>query len=232
MPVRTFDGVDDRISLAIGSLGFAFGPGTLAAIVRASSDTGTIRTVFKAGSGAATRHDLQLKNTNALSLRLDAAIVDAPTITVTAADGWCLIVARKASGSVAPRFTRYKFSTGDVVHEDGSGPAINSGVPANNAYLGAAGSIAGSWFAGDIGIAGVWNTVLLDAEAESLKTQAAWTSLAPIARWELDQASVGTAVQDTVGSADQTAITGTSVTAGDIPWVPQSSSLGLLGVGR
>ena len=226
MPVRTFDGVDDRITTALGSLGFAFGPGTIAMIMRSGSDSGALRTLFKAGSAAtASRYDLEVTSTNAVGLRLGLSQRQGPTIGVTQADGWVLIAARKATGTVTPRFSKYNFGTATWTHEDAASTIGNSGTPTNGAYLGASGSTASQHAPMDLGIAAVWNVVLSDAQIEALvEDEANWSTVAPVALWPLDQAATTTAVQDTIGTADETAITGTSVTADAVPWTGGAGS--------
>lgn len=213
-PVRTFDG-DDKITTAIGSLNFAFGPGTVALILRKADDT-VSKTPFVAGvSSISARYGLAFGTTQ-LRARCGNTLVSAPTITVEAVDGWVLVAWTKATGTVAPRFHAYDFGTATWTHEDAGSTVANSGVPATSAFFGAANTV--EFFTGDLGIGAVWNTVLADAAIEALIVEeAAWSAASPLELWVFDQASPATALQST-GTADQTAITGTSVTETEIPW--------------
>jgi endo-1,3-1,4-beta-glycanase ExoK len=110
-------------------------------------------------------------------------------------------------------------STGTWTHADAAGTLANSGTAANSARLGSTQAASG-FYQGDIGVLAVGNTVLNDAAIEALATgEAAWSTAGFVALWTLDQASVATALQDTIGAADQTSINGTSVTADTIPWL-------------
>ncbi len=219
MPVRTFDRTDDNITTALGSLNFAFGPGTVAAIVRRSSDSGVTEVIFKAGvSSVSAQYVLSLSSGGRIQLQCGSSTSNLSDMTLLASDGWCLIAASKATGSVAVRLHKYVFATETWTHSDG--PSLgNSGTPSTSGRIGATHSPS-SFFGGDIGILGASNVVLNDAAIEALITEeAAWDTAGFVAKWMLDQASTATAVQDDIGAADQTAITGTSVTSTDIPWV-------------
>lgn len=224
MPVRTFDRADDNITTALGSLGFAFGPGTIAAIIRRAADSGASETVFKAGvSSIGARYQLNLAANGQIQLQCGSSLLAAAGVTVAAADGWCLIAGTKATGTVAARIHKYVFSTETWTHADSSTTGGNSGVPATSARIGAT-HTPSVFFGGDIGILAVSDAVLNDAAIEALVAdEAAWDSAGFVAKWMLDQASTATAVDDDIGTADQSAITGTSVTSTDIPWTGGSA---------
>lgn len=219
MSVRTFDRVDDTIGLALGSLGFAFGPGTIAAIIRRAADSGAAETILKVGvSVISAQYQMQLSSVGRLQLQVGATVQSLTGLNVLAADGWVLVAVSKATGTVAARLHKYVFSTATWTHADSGNTAANSGVAATAARIAATQSPA-VFFGGDIGILGVSNTVLNDAAIEALTSgEAAWDSAGFVAKWMLDQASTATAVQDDIGAAHQSAITGTSVTATNIPW--------------
>lgn len=223
MPVRTFDGVDDRVVCALGSTGFAFGNGTVAAVVRRARDIGTEVVLRSGASGtSAGRYGLEIATTS-LQARAGNSVVLAPSIVATVAMGWVLLVVSKASGTAAPRFHRYVFATGVWTHENGATSIADSTAPASGPALGANPN-GSSPFGGDLGIAAIWNRVLSDVEVETLVSEAAWTTTTPVALWPLNQASTATAVQDTIGAADQSALTGTTVTATAVPWVSAGES--------
>lgn len=215
MAVRRFDG-DDRITLALGSLAFAFA-GTLAVIHRPLSDPAT-PTILRVGSATtgSTRYGLQLAATR-LQLRIGSTAISAPTIVAPASAGWQFSAATKASGTVAPRFHHYVFGTEVWTHENGASTVANSGVPTGGAFLGAA--PVGDFYPGDIGVAGVDNAPMSDVDIEELvKSIVKWGAAGFVGMWILNQASVATPLTDQVGDADQTAIAGTSVIEEEIPW--------------
>ncbi len=218
MPLRHFDPAgSDKITLAIGSLGFAMGPGTIAMILRKSDDAGT-ETPFIAGvSAIGARYSLEF-GSDVLVARAGSGTVLAPTISVLAAEGLAFVAWSKTSGTTQPRFHHFDFGTGTWTHENGVASIGNSGTPATSAFFGGT-SAGANFFHGDIGIAAVWNSVLSDAAIEALVVEEpAWPASSPIAYWPPSEFGDASTLQDTVGAADQTAITGTTVVAGDIPW--------------
>lgn len=228
MPVRQFDGVDDRITVAIGSLNFAFGSGsgsTMAFIVRRLGSTGT-RTIFHAGTATgSSKYSLEATNGVAPLARIGLGNVSPPTIQLSLNDDLEIIAVSKATGTVVTRWHHFDFGTGVWTHENSSGTAGNSGTPATSAFFGAGPSA--QFWDGDLAGGAVWTVILSDAEVEALSVSwASWLSVAPVARWLFDQASVATPLPDDVGAADETAITGTSVVTEDIPWTGLVFSLG------
>ncbi len=218
MPVRNFDGVNDNITLALGSLGFAFGPGTIVAILRKADDLGTENVVYVGISGTTARYAL-LFSTTVPRLRCGVTEINAPaSITVTAAEGWVLIAAAKATGTSAVRFHKYVFGTATWVHDDGTTVA-NSAVPTTNAFIGST-HTPSSFFHGDLGIAGVWSSVLTDGQIEALVIEEQeWIDAAPAALWPTAEfGDDTTTLLDTIGAADESARTGTSAVADDVPW--------------
>ncbi len=217
--VRTFnDAGGDRITTAIGSCNFILGPGTIAVILRKLEDGRAQTPIWLGTSGTSNRWGIKLTATNQFQLHSGTSgIVTAPTISPVVVEGFFLLVASKANGTVAPRFHAYEFDAATFTHEDGATTLVNSGTPGTSCFLGNRNST--ELLHGDMVIGAIWNTVLSDVDVETLVTEpAAWAALSPVALWTLDQASVAIPVQDTIGAADQTAIVGTSVTSIDVPW--------------
>lgn len=230
MPVRTLDGSNDRITVAIGSIG-VFGGTTFAAILRKLTSSSGI--VFYAGvtNISSGRWNLQF-SANTPALQCAASVLLAPSITLPSSEGWALIAVSKASGTAPARFHEFDFGTGIWTHETTTGSIANSGVPSTSAFFGA--NPSGSSALGmDIRIAAFWNTILSDANVETLVTsEDAWAELSPTALWPFTQSSPATPLQDIVGASDQTAITETSVTDTEVPWTDvslQRSKLRLAG---
>ena len=224
MPVRTFDGVDDFITLGLGSLGFAFGPGSIVMWVKRGAGASGTDKLLKVGTSAVSgQYGVDFSATQPL-LRCGTTTVGATGITLESADGWGLVAVTKATGTVTPRLHLY--NAGTWTHEDGTGTLANSGVPGTSARIGADQTPA-NFFAGDVGALAVYTTVLDDTAVEALAVDLqAWIDASPAALWVLDQPSLPDALQDDIGTADESAITGTTVTADDIPWTGLVFSLG------
>jgi hypothetical protein len=149
------------------------------------------------------------------------------TLNLTAGT-WYLIVARKVTGTAAPRFSIRDMSTGIWSHgvggtalADWTAPGASGTVRFNNAN-------SSDWFNGRVAVRAAWSNSLPwsadttgDAaiEAAGLHTAAQnWLDNSPDAMWRFNQAEVTTTVEDdTGGGADQTAIAGTTVVTGDDP---------------
>lgn len=218
---RLFDGIDDRITLAVGNCGGAFGPATVCAVIKRNNtiDNG----IFGGYDGALTTDVTWILGLddnaagNDLYLDIpDVGFVTAPTITVTNADNQVLIAISKASGTVAPRFHRYKYDTTTWTHENGASTLANGPATSNRLHVG---ELAGDFFAGDVLIIAFWKRVLSDAEIEGLQDSVeGWVNLNPDGLWRFNQPNVADDVLDvTGGGANETAITGTTVGINDFP---------------
>lgn len=135
--------------------------------------------------------------------------------TITAADGWCLLIVSKATGNVIPRFHLYKYAAASWAHSNGDTSLPN---PTGTAIRVAIGTWGGNsdGVPCSIAAAAVWNRTMADAEAETIPLSLkSWiqTSPAPVGMWVLDQESIATSVEDWTGNgANQNAILGTEVT--------------------
>lgn len=218
MPSRTFDGTDDSVRCSIGACNIAFG--TMAAIVNPTSD-GTSRSVFSLGTSAGTgRMEMALNASNDILWGVGGGgTSDASGTDILAADGWALMCARKATGTVAPRMTRYLFGTNAFTHVDGSSSVGDSSLPGTDGQV-RIGSLPDpfQWFPGQILLAGLWDYRMTDAEVETLiRGLGAWQVLRPRGLWRLNQAAIATPVRDLTGrGANQSSITGTAVST-DVP---------------
>ena len=218
---RTFASASSEvITLSLGALGFAFGPGTMAFIGKAASDA-AVKYGLNAGTANTTNVSLGLNASNVVSCSMGNS-ARAGSTTVVAADGWFLLGMSKATGTVLPRFHIYKYGTNTWVHEN-AGSSIANVTPAVAAHLsGQKGST--NFWNGDIAVAGFWNVVLTDAQFEAIAfSLPPWFAPAqPKGLWILDQSAVGQLVPDlSGGGANQSAITGTAVSANSVPiWTP------------
>lgn len=142
------------------------------------------------------------------------------TFTLTAADGWVLIVGSKATGTVAPRLSKYVFSSNTWTHENGGSTlADNTISPGGSGTIRFGQDTASRFFGGDMAAAACWNRALTDAERELLPhSLAMWLGLVPDAFWVFDQAAVTQALYDlTGGGANESSRTGTAVSTTSVP---------------
>lgn len=215
---RTFTAASShKIILGLGQLGFAFGPGTIALIARATTDANMC--LFSAGptSGSANRYQLQRVVTSGV-IRLVCDVPTSDGATAMTAGAWYLIAASKASGTAAARIHLYAYATNTWTHENGGTAIANSGVANTQANIGCS-NAAANFANADIAAVGVWNVALTDSQVEALAyTLPAWFAVQPKGLWILDQAATAMGVPDlSGGGANQTAITGTAVSTLSLP---------------
>lgn len=137
-----------------------------------------------------------------------------------AADGHTLLVITKATGAATPTFHFIKQGAGSMTHEAAAGAL-------GNMLTSSGGTVRfGAFTNGDpmnslLSRAAVWDGTAFDnTQCEGLVggTKAAWAALSPTHLWQFDQAATTDSVLDEIGSADQTALTGTAVvTTSDPP---------------
>lgn len=219
---RTFGGATTHVAVvSIGATNVVMGPGTIAAIIRITGSTPAASYgLYHAGSASSgtSRWWFVISNADKLGLGFSASTPVSLT-SVTSADGWLLVAASKATGTVAPRFHIYKYSTNAWVHENSAGTNANSGTPATNSRIGNVTEASNS-FQGDIAVCGVWSVVLADDQVESLPfTLAAWfTAAQPKGLWVLDQDTTSQKILDiSGGGANESSLTGTSVATTSVP---------------
>lgn len=207
----------ESITLSLGSLGFAFGPGTVIALVNFATLGAANETVFSAGAANAQSYMLQvLAPTPNVALRLDGNERHSTTTSLSTST-WYLIGATKATGTATPRIHIYACTGATWAHENASSSIANSSTPATRAQLGVTPAGA-AYMNGNVQLAAVWDSVLDDTAMETLVSLTAIIDASPVGLWILDQASTATAVTDYTGNgADQSAISGTSVTTDTIP---------------
>jgi hypothetical protein len=168
------------ITTSLGALGFAFGPGTLAMVVRVASAPGATIAASGAGVANTASYGLELTTGLAVQLRCNANTSVATGITITA-NAWHLIAASKDTGTVAPTIYARNLSTYESLRSAVGGTAIaNSSSPITQANIGAD-STTGVFFDGDIAQWAAWNAVLTAGQIDSLSrdlSPANWTNQA------------------------------------------------------
>jgi hypothetical protein len=213
---RGFNGSTEKITLGLGACGIAFGPMTIAAVVRNLDAGHDANIINSGGTTGTTRWNLGMVTGSGLIKTFNGTSTQNSTTAAATPNEWTLIAVTKASGTVAPRYHAYRYITGTWIHEDGA--ALADSTAAVSPILLASYAASGSEFKGDMLMGGVWNVVMTDSQIESLGSTfdyLLWSTaagVAPKALWQLNQ-DVTTSVLDLTGNgADQTAIAGTVVT--------------------
>lgn len=212
---RFFDGTDDQITCSIGNCDVGFG--AFAAIIKRASDGSRDAIIVLHSSAGIARTGIHLTTVNNLAFAIDNSGQDS-TFTVLAAEDWVLVAAGKVTGSAIPRMHKYVFGTGVWTHSDAPGAHIDGATVAGGTVrfsnIGAADP-----FPGKMALAAVFPTNLSDANVETLaKSLQNWYALGPVGGWVFDQRTVATTLADwTGGGANETSITGTTVSAEEPP---------------
>ena len=237
MPVLNFNGSSDEVITALGSLDLT-GAFTIAVLARLDA-TGRAHTFINTRSSAAgDLIGLGVQANNAFVADVSGDGLAAVTTGTAIAGRWYLFATSKAAGTVTPRLHLYDFTALSWSH-------ANGGLTMGNAATAAGGSVAfgrqrtNTWadasrnfLDGDLVAAAAWSASLSDGQVEALQTSSSlsgWTSLSsPVAVWLFRGATVGDAVQDTVGAADESSRSGTTVLAENppIPYDPTVSTVG------
>jgi len=222
-PTRDFDGTDDRIIASLGNNNLT---GAWTMIVGCRKDADSIwgpLMVIENSAGTAVQVGIFIADTNpgrpgVIWGTNSNALASAAGTNVQQADGWVIVAFSKASGSVAPRGHVYK--AGAWTHADMATAVANQASFAGGRVVFGS-SLAANFFNGKIGFAYIFNgTALSDSQFEALDggSKSTYLALGPSGGWEFNQSAVGTSVTDLTGNgADQTAITGTTVTTSDAP---------------
>jgi len=133
---------------------------------------------------------------------------------------WYVIGATKVSGNNTYQYTIAP--VGGSWTQATSGSSVDgSGV---DSIVFGKGVIGGGKF--DIAAAAQWATPLSIAAIQALGTTSmdSWLAGSPSAAWQFNQTSTATNVNDLVGSANQTALSGTSVVADPVGWTYHTST--------
>lgn len=135
-------------------------------------------------------------------------------------DVWNIAAVTKTAGNHPTRFHNKQLGAGSWSHTDGGDPLDNN--LSNNVSIVFGASTSGGNNPKNCRIAavGIYDFELTDGDIEAIDlipTTQFLADLGAVALWEFNQASTGTAVNDLVGNADQTSISGTTVVTGNDP---------------
>jgi hypothetical protein len=134
-------------------------------------------------------------------------------------DQWAILGFTKPAGAgQTVRAHLYRYDTAVWAHADLG--TVSSNTAITQIFVGSFDP--GQFLNGNLAVIGQWaGTALTDADFDGgamTTSLGAWFNLTPSVLWAFNQASVATPVTDTMGSgADQTAITGTAVSADEPP---------------
>jgi hypothetical protein len=212
--VRSFDGSDDTIQTSIGSCNIN-GAVTMLAIVYLD-DLGQSNTFFRVQNAGGTKGwSLISLQTSGLIRFANITVDNRDSTTALIAGTWYLIAATKATGTVTSRFHIYDYSAETWVHEDTTGGTTSNIVSPDMDRINFGSNGGGlNLHDGKMAACALWNAALSDGDLESLVpgdyADITGFSTAPVGAWRFDQASPGDGLEDDIGSADETSITGTA----------------------
>ena len=218
----------EYITFGLGSCNIDCDGITIATIAKKVTDGSWQTIITGQTSGALNRFQMQFTDVN--TLFMGAANGDdsgSGGIAAALADGWCLYVVSKDTGTVQPRMHKFVYSTKTWTHAT-QGTAFTNGTAP-----GVGGSIKigrndefGEYANADVAVVGVWDSFLTDAQVELLAQSIRnWSTLTPTGLWIFNQPDVTTTVKDYTGNgADQTARTGTTANDVVVPFSVRSIS--------
>jgi hypothetical protein len=217
MSVRSFNGSGDRIRLSGGTVGaIANGDFSLYALVRPSVVSGVDRGVLSLQVGTSELIvSLATNGGNIGFVSTDDYEVEFINLVV---DTWHHLVITKAGGTTSARAHGAVLGSGSWTRNDTATTITDEASSVDRIEIGS--FLDGNTFAGLIAVAALFPTELSNGNVDTIDTEASsqnLVDLGAVGLWHLNQASTATAVEDQVGSADQTAITGTSVDAVNDP---------------
>jgi hypothetical protein len=168
-----------------------------------------------------------LQGVQCLDVTASATGNNGAAVAITNPASWKILIVTKATGTATPRMHVFPLG-GAWTHQNADSSNSNPATQSSGHFYVGAYADPGSGTLGDfcnmrVALYATWaGTALSDAECEALASglaTSAWTghSVTPTTVWEFTQASTATAVEDLIGSADQTSIAGTSVVTTDDP---------------
>lgn len=221
---RTFDGVNDEFICSTGALsGMTYG--TIAVIFRCD-DFGLASGLFNPHNSGGTflgALDVTASTGNVKWFSNDGA--QGPTIS---ANIWYCLVARKATGTATARFSIFNYTTSAWAHQNADRTSINWASPGASGTIRHSFQSSDDFIDGDIAVRAAWaNSLPWSADSTGDANIVAtglnfslmgWINAAPSALWVLDQSDTTQKIVDlTGGGANQTSLTGTTVSADAVP---------------
>lgn len=210
------------LTTAIGALQFAPNAAGLSivAIARLATLPGRMRIATVTSTGSH-EYGLWVHSVNGeLALYGGAAGLPRSGTGFLTTGTWYLLGATiTGAGSQTPRLHKYDYAAGTATHVNATF-AVSIGLPTDTpAVHRIGGGPSSEFWNGDIAAVAYWDGGFTDQQFEALAFSLnAWWQAQPKGIWLLDQAATGQAVNDFSGNgANQTALVGTSVSAGSVP---------------
>lgn len=229
---RSFDGVNDDFVTGIGVMS-AMTYGTVAALFKHTASGGPDQSlVCWHNSVDDWVGSTGLDGIDRVYWHSGAAYSTGATLT---GGTWYLQVVRKATGTAAPRFSGYNYTTKAWAHANGA-TVVNWTAPGGSGTIKMSFEGVSDFFKGDLAVRAIWSNALpwaADSGGDALLEAAglqfsltAWLNTAPSALWVFDQADVAQKVPDmTGGGANQSSVTGTAVSTNSVPSFGYSADL-------
>lgn len=224
MAVREFNGTSDTVVFSVGGLA-NMDYGTLAFLFKTATTTGG-RQLFQAHTSGGSGNCISTYVSDSKVGWFNGSGVSETTVgLISSTATWYLVVVRKATGNVAPRWSTYDYNANTWNHQDGAA-LVDGGAPGAGGSIRLDFQVTAEFWNGKLAVSAAWadsvrwsSDATGDAqiEASGLKSSLqAWVAASPTALWRWDQ-PVADGVQDIVGSADQTSISGTTRVTNDDP---------------
>lgn len=216
---RTFNGTSDVVALSAGASPVTTGATTWVAVVRISAYTAsTSNPLSFLDSGGSVGGSIRISSTGGLSANISSSIVSPSTAMTVPTGTWVLLAIVRAAGTVTTRFLMYRFDTDTWTIFNSSGTNAGSATSLTTVGLGAD-PRGVSYTNGDVEAAATFASQLGDDRIASLTVSfAAWLSAAPSSMWVLDQQATTQRVVDWAGGgANQSILTGTTVSTNSVP---------------
>lgn len=217
MPVRHFDGVNDRIKFDLGGCDIT-GAFTIAALIRPATITsGTFKAVQAAMTAGGVANGYSLGHSSKQAVLFTGETTQFSGTPFIEFDNlWLLYVISKAAGSVKPRWHAKVWEEGEpspwIEHDGSANFPDAASVAGGFLYVGDDGENDFCEF--DVAALARWNSKLSEEQKKSLSTLALtdWSILSPTGFWLFNQDSVAEPVEDLSGNgADESERTDTSV---------------------
>lgn len=231
---RTFNGSSDFVAIGNPSALSPATPLIAAAIIYVNALNGTVVGKFQSSGGTSAGWQLAVNATGKI-LFTKIGVVDIPSSTITLSTGkWYLIAAYVAATTV--RFFAYDYAANTFTVESVSNSSA-SRTTTNSAFIGKfinASGASSTFFNGDIEVVAAWvggSAAPSDDQIHNLAFElGTWYEFAnPTSLWILDQQSTSEQIIDEEQVANQSAITGTSVSSRSCPiWTPGQAALAAL----
>lgn len=222
MAIREFNGSSDYIQMNVGGLNianFAQGNYTWVGVAKPVNVTQVGKAIGSLDIGTSNWLTSLQQSNNNIGIADDVnEYVGGGALTAV----WSVVASTKATGTTSVGFHMKPLGSGSWTHGN-TGATTTAGVAGtpNRIEIGAAraGAFSSNW-GGRLAVLAVFNKVLSDLEIEGIETAKTTQSiynLTPLALWDLNQASTGTAVTDLIGTSSQNTLNGTTVVTGDDP---------------